>query len=378
MIKNNLYPRIDRIFPNQKTNMIKSIFNYIDKNHEILKIPELNYRPSFSDTDRDVIYSAMGISSHEMTEEAKKSDDIVTSRNISANPFYLACTLLTGWCVSKKDEQTAKLIVNYMSFMMYTSLHYKYAKFDANEEAMRYTISQLNNSFDLKKYGTLLKLIEANTETLLETYKTRLIKSTDEDLGYFVNAVFSRLNSKLKKVFRRYYHYKKSGQYQNKDSESTDPENFRTISNDYQVIATLADKVSLNFVMGKIPKDVTKYAIVGTEVSLPKFNSLIVDIKSEDDNSVKEFIMDMIAYAVYYNQMPFQYLGTSKYLNIMASGYTSNTNSVEMNRIKEQLDNWVSDNANKHGRAAYGKTASNGYKKAIYNYFMYAIYNDAK
>jgi hypothetical protein len=379
MIKNNIYPRIDKIFPSQKMNMIKSIFNYIDKNHEILKSATLTYRPSFSDTDREAVFNAMGISAGEMLEEIKKSKDIDGDRNISGNPFYIACILLAGYCLNKKDDATAKLLIVYMSINMYTSIHFKYVKFNATEEVMNYTISKLDNSYDLKKEGTLLKLIESNTETVINTYRNDLLKSEDDRLGYFANAVHTRLNSKIKKVFNRYYKYKDSGEYLNLDSESNIPDEYRVISNDYQAISALANKVFINFIMGKIPREVTKFAIVGTDVSETKFNTLVADIKEEDDDAaMRSFIMHMITYAVYYNQMPFQYISTGKYLTIMKSGYTSNTNSEEMRKIKEQLDTWINDNASKYGRTSYGKTAANGYKKAIYNYFMYSIYNDAK
>jgi hypothetical protein len=49
-----------------------------------------------------------------------------------------------------------------------------------------------------------------------------------------------------------------------------------------------------------------------------------------------------------------------------------------MEEIKKLLDYWVSENATKYGRTSYGKTAANGYKKAIYNFFMYTIYTEAK
>lgn len=378
MMKSKVFPRIDSVFPKQKMKMIQDIFKYIDRYHEIFKSPHLNYRPSFSDTDREVVFNAIGFTADEIRELMNQSEHI--DNRWYGTPFYTACMLLTAWCIGKGDVQTANIVTNYMSMNIYTSLHFKYAKFNANEQIMAYTISKLNNSYDIKKLGTLIKLIEDNTKTILETYKKDLEKANDDKIKYVVDATVTRLNSKVQKIFNNYYKYQKSGEYLNMDSDSILPDDYKQLSNDYHSVVALSDKTFINFTNNLIPQDVYKFSVVGTGVSTQKFKTLIDDIRLDDSNSreVRIFIVNMISYAIYYNKMPYQYISSSKYLSIMKSGYTSNTNSKEMSDIKVQLDSWVTESANKYSRGSYGKTAANGYKKALYNFFMYLIYNEAK
>jgi hypothetical protein len=379
MIKKAFMPKITSAVPRTKSKIIEGIIKYIDRNHDILQTPKMLNRPSFSDDDRDIIFANLELLPSEIDAVVKNSTGIQANRKVSANPFYIACTLLASYAATKKEDEFAVLVLTFMSINMYSSLHFKYAKFNANENVMNYTISQLDDSYSIKKLGTLYALLKDNVETAYKTYKKQLMRAEDKDIGDFINAVLTRTNNKIKKIFNNYYKHYQSKKYLNIDTEAIIPDEYKEITNDFHAMTSLADKVFINFINGRMNKEILKYSIVNTEVSEVKFMTLLKDIiDGTTDMSLRRFIVNLIGYAVYYNRMPMQEVRTGKYLNLMMTAYSSNTESREMKEIKEQLDEWIQMNATKYGYMKYGKTAANSYRRALYRFFIYTVYHEAK
>ena len=230
--------------PKVVNDLDKSISNFVDRNSEILMTFDLSVRYSFADADRAVIYNAIGISEAEFTAAVKASKQIYSGNKVQSNPFYLASFLVARYFLSQKnpDVKHAKQVLTYMSLMMYTSIHKGLFKYNANKEIMDYTLTHLNKNFLIRQMASLFAFIEDNVNTIIDTYKPRILKADDSDLAYVTDATWVRTRSKLQKIAQQYYKNHREGNYLNADTDVYTDDEFREIDNNSFVIDRLVNK----------------------------------------------------------------------------------------------------------------------------------------
>lgn len=380
MVIEKIRPNIDTHFPKVEHVVATKIIGYVDRNNKFLDTANIAYKPLFNDADRDVIYSAIQMDEDEIEVILKQSKTFDTDRKVSGNPFYVACVGVASHCLNRKKPayDVAQLVLTYMSVMMYSSLHYKYVEFSANENAMAYTINHLDESFLLKKLGSIYRVIDDNTATCIATYQSSIKRGEDDDIQKFIAAVWTRLNAKIKNIFKKYYDTKNSGAYLNHDVEQMSEEGYREVSNDTFAISQLSGKVYTNLISGKVNNNFIKLACLKSGISEGTARNVIEDIIKQDDEKMRRFIDAIIEFFIYYNHNTIDMIGRGIFIDELASGYASNTASPQMARIKSTLDEWLEEHGSKYGRARYGKTAAAGYKKAIFMFFVFTINSYAK
>ena len=148
-----------RLTPGNIKTLESKITAYIDRNSNILLSLDLSTRYSFGDADRQVIYEFLGITEDEMEQQIKLSKYIYDNNKNQSNPFYCATILASHylWKANKKD--TAKLVLNYMSLMMYVSIHKGRFKYAPNKQIMDYTIAHLRPELRIKQVPSLFVFI---------------------------------------------------------------------------------------------------------------------------------------------------------------------------------------------------------------------------
>ena len=146
--------------PSNISALQKSIMSYVDRNSEILLTLDLSKRYSFGDADREVIYTAIGVSESEMISAIKASKYISKSNKIQSNPFYIASMMTMHFLLKQKKEQEAMRVMLYMQLMMYTSAHKGFFEYGANKQIMDYTIAHLGNSFIIRNMSSLFAFLE--------------------------------------------------------------------------------------------------------------------------------------------------------------------------------------------------------------------------
>ena len=365
--------------PSNISAMQKSIMSYVDRNSEILLTLDLSKRYSFGDADREVIYTAIGVPESEMINAIKASKYISKSNKIQSNPFYIASMMTMHFLLKQKKEQEAMRVMLYMQLMMYTSAHKGFFEYGANKQIMDYTIAHLGNSFIIRNMSSLFAFLEDNMKSTYATYKDRIVRGDDKDFTYVIDAFWTRLKGKLKKIANEYYKNHESGNYLNADTDSQNPDDYHEMDNNSFVVDRLANKVYVRLLNHQYDERFIKYGITRSDVSYTKLKNLIDDIVSDDDNNtVKDFIVAMIEYYLMMSGKGFEYISRGEFISFMKAAYSSNSEVQQLATMKSILDQWMIDHMVVIGRQNYGKTAKVSYKRGIYMFFVFLINYEAK
>ena len=274
----------------------------------------------------------------------------------------------------------ASMIVTYMSLMMWTSLHKGFFKYEANKQVMDYTIAHLNNTFSIRQFPSLFAFIQDNTNTVLDTYKSRIAKCEDSDMTWVIDALWTRLKGKMKKISVEFYKNHTSGRYLNSDEDNVDADNFHEIDNISFTIDRLTNKVYIKLLNRQYDKRFLKYSINSADTSYQKLLNLVEDIIDSDGDSktLRPLISSMIEYYVQQSGKPIEYVAKGDFIVFMKTAYSSNTDAIQMGTIKRTIDTWLSENMMKYGKAKYGKTLQIQYRRCLYMFFVFMTNYEAK
>ena len=372
-----LYSKISKSLQTNTKTLEKDISRFVDQNGEILLTMDFSQRFSFSDSDRDVLYRAIGITLQEATTAVAQTK-IHKSNKIQSNPFYLMSVLAARYYLKNKDEARAKMVIMYMSLNMYTSIHKGEFKFNANKEIMDYTLSHLSADFIITKVNSVYEFIMDNTITVVDTYKSRIISGEDTDLVWVVDATWTRLKQKMIRLARYYYNNHKSGHYLNTDSESYTDTEYIEMDNDSFFVDRLTNKVYIKLINHQFDSRLLKYSITKSDTSYQKLKNLIDDIIDDPDTRVKKVISTMIEYYLMTSGKPAEFIARGDFIAYMQTSYGTNSPNEKLIFIKDTIDEWLTENMSKYGRQNFGKTARQSYRKSLYMFFVFLINLEAK
>lgn len=384
MLRDLFGDRITKALTDPVTQTLKkSISAYIDQNSEILLTFDLSRRYSFGDSDREVLYNAIKISETEWKTAVKQSKQIYQGNKIQSNPFYLASFLVArNYLMKKTDKEKnhgyAEMVITYASLMMYTSIHKGIFQYNANKQIMDYTIAHLNKNFRIRQMNSLYSFLSDNVKTVLNTYESRILKADDSDLAYVVDALWVRTKSKIQKIAQEYYRNHKEGNYLNADTDSYEEGDYHEIDNTSFIIDRLVNKTYTKLINHQYDSRLLKYSITQSDVSYQKLKNLIEDIIDGDSGEARKVISSIIEYYTLQSGKSPDYIARGDFIVYMKTAYGTNTEVPQMVQTKNQIDVWLSENMYKYGRANYGKTVRQSYRKSIYMFFVFLINMEAK
>lgn len=385
VLKDEFEPIIAKsLTPSSLKEMEKKMSAYVDRNSDILLSLDLSRRYSFGDADRQVVYDAIGITEDQLNVAIRNSKSIYSGNKIQSNPFYIASILTASRLLSsdkkKGDNPVVITVITYMSLMMWTSLHKGFFKYEANKQVMDYTIAHLDSTFRIRQFPSLFAFIQDNTMTVVNTYKDRIMTAADKDLTWVIDAIWTRLKGKIKKISSEFYKNHQSGRYLNTDEDSYSEEDFHEMDNQSFGIDRLTNKVYVKLINRQYDKRFIKYSITQSDTSLTKITNLIEDIIDSDGESgkLRSVISSMIEFYLRQSGKPIEYIAKGDYVAFMKTAYASNTIVPQMEFIKSTIDGWLADNMYKYGKAKYGKTLQIQYRRCIYMFLVFVINFEAK
>ena len=262
--------------------------------------------------------------------------------------------------------------------MMYTSIHKGLFKYNANKEIMDYTLTHLNKNFLIRQMTSLFAFIEDNVNTIIDTYKSRILKADDSDLAYVTDATWVRTRSKLQKIAQQYYKNHREGNYLNADTDVYNDEEFREIDNNSFVIDRLVNKTYTKLINHQFDNRLLKYSITQSDTSYQKLKNLIDDIVDDDTGEARKLISSIIEFYLMQSGKSADYIARGDFIVYMKTAYGTNTDIGQMSYIKSSIDKWLDANMYKYGRANFGKTARQSYRKSVYMFFVFLINMEAK
>lgn len=269
--------------------------------------------------------------------------------------------------------------MTYMSLMMYVSAHKGSFKYNANKQIIDYTLAHLDNSFIIRKTPSIYSFIDDNAVTAFTTYKLRIITCKDSDITWVTDALWTRIKGKLIKIANAYYENHKSGNYLNADTDSYTQDDYHEMDSDSYLIDRLSSKIYIKLINHQFDKRFIRYSITQSDTSYQKLVNIIDDIIGDDENNdVKKVLNAMIEYYLLQSGKSADFIARGDFIAYMKTAYASNTELEQMVFIKSIIDRWLEENMYKYGKANYGKTVKQQYRKSLYMFFIFIINYEAK
>ena len=208
----------------------------------------------------------------------------------------------------------------------------------------------------------------------------RIKRGADKDLTWVIDATWTRLKGKLKKISSEYYYNHQQGNYLNADTEEWTDTSYRELENQSFATDRLANKVYIKLTNRQYDRRFIKYSISRSDTSLTKLTHLIEDIIDQDgnDGSMKKLINAMIEFYINQSGRTIQYVAKGDFVAYMQTAFGSNTEAQQMKIIKDTIDDWLAQNMYKYGNARYGNTIKITYRRCIYMFFVFIINYEAK
>jgi hypothetical protein len=238
---------------------------------------------------------------------------------------------------------------------------------------MEYTVNNLSNRHDLKMHGNVFNAIIKKVESFDKTYRNLLKSDDDKKLTDFLINLNTRIAQWLKGILTEYINNKNSGKYFNTDTESNDPENYRETNNASMDISKLTEKITLDFFTNSINMSVCEMTAKMNDIPSYSLYDTINALKRNSDKRVRELIgLILSIFLVGEGNKP-EAISSRRFVNSSLLIYNkSNTVDASVLRIKDILDEWLSEFNEKYNKTERAATKIN-FRKSLFLYFVFII-----
>lgn len=170
-----IYTKIEQTMSNNKNVMeVQKIFTeMVNANNEPLSAAIPNKAVFVPLKLENKLFKVFNIEKKEILEAMKDSPDINYEKwNTVRNPVYVLLMLLVIYCNNNKKEALMKQSMFILSMYMYRNIRSKYFSVvsESTVRAMNYTLGRLSYKNDLKKYGSILKMINKKNEVFITNW----------------------------------------------------------------------------------------------------------------------------------------------------------------------------------------------------------------
>lgn len=361
--------------------LVNYIHKYMDKNVKVLSHNTPTYRLYFyDDPDREIIFKTLNITRDEITEVLKQisivNSSIKSNWKLINDPFNVLMLLIIRYYSKNNGDKYLNSHLMYLTLSLYSSIHFKFFKYEANDNVMQYTINRLSNKYLFKQYGIVSKALFATAKTNHDTYKNSKLNSNDDRLifDYFIS-LRSRLNNQIRAFANEYYKDYDAGNYFNNEEDNTDPDNYKEVSNLSGAIVNLSNKAVQEFFSMNINERILTTSCGVAKCDKTTLRKALVSIKNNERSNVHLIILSIIQYYLKDPKNTLDSIGSQKFFVYCLSAYTkSNTKDTAILNIKDILDKFLKNHCDKYNQTDREATKSN-YRKALYLYFVLLINN---
>lgn len=202
--------------------MLMYSFETRQKHANALNSPYLGIDPIYFTTqDNNNLFDVLEVDQKQVKNILKTCPSINTSYNVIGNHFNLFTTYALFKTVNSPllsdeyKEHMSMALLKMLNYKFFTSLINHNFQYGANPTIMKSVVNNLSEKFDLVKYGTWKKVIEARCEDILDSksihYKTIHLYNDDKNITYLLSDTQTRLRNKIKIIITEYHQAKARG-----------------------------------------------------------------------------------------------------------------------------------------------------------------------
>lgn len=375
VILNTFYSSVEKALNNR--NNIKKIKNaldnFLDRNNDKLTALGPTYKIIFADSDMEKIFDAIDISSLKIKEVINKTPYLKNQKIITITPFNVIMPLLIRYFKLKKNDDMVKTCLIYLTLSTYPMVHYKYFRYEPNENIMNYTINNLSNKFKIKQSGTLYHSLIDMAVVSDKNYHSAILRCTDKDIVDYLMSLKTRMSTRLKKISIEFYKNEKNKLYLNTEMDNMDEDNYYEADNNMFLIERVTNNVVLKLMVDGPRSNLIKLSANYCQVSTNELRNYIhTMINTKNREEIKEIIECILFLFFYDAQNRKEQINSNKFLLYCLELYKkSNTTDKNIIKIKRILDKWL------ERLGTYKKTQRlatiNNFRKALFMFFVTTI-----
>jgi hypothetical protein len=198
----------------QQLEIICQQFEIRNKHNQALNTPTLGVYPIyFTDKDATDIFDVFQINKPEFKKIINTIPSINKEFKVISDPFnmlvmWISHHLFISNLPKKDKDDSLRALFKMFYYRFFTSSVNHYLVYKTNEELMLLTVSELNNKYDIVKYGTWKKVIEAKVEELITSdsihYRTLVDFNDDEKILYVISDCNTRIRLQLQRFIEAF------------------------------------------------------------------------------------------------------------------------------------------------------------------------------
>lgn len=373
----NLYPVVEGTLDANPKNIIalqKTVSKYLDRNMERLTTSGPLKRNFFSDADRQELYLNIGINA-DMVNRVIGMSSYIKEWFALKMPFSVACTMAIIYAKRHKKEDLNNFLIMYLILSMYPLLHAKYFPYLPKPEIMEYTINNLSNKYKIKQKGTIWNALMDTAMVCDRTYTKSITNGTDKDIALYIEAMYTRINALLKKVWQAYYRNEKDKNLMGVEQDIHDENILKTSESNSFITERIANSVAMKLaVSGPDPK-LIEIAAKLNDVSFNDIRVTINQLYADKQNSkeIKKVITNIMILFLTSGQNKVTEIHSNKFiLSCMAIYKSANTGDKMIIEIKKILDKWLAKYSARY-KATNRVATLNSFRKALFMFFVFTI-----
>jgi hypothetical protein len=367
------------------------ISNYINKRSDVLSTRNVGLHLLYTQSIENNFFECAGVDRDEIIRIVNESETIDKRLNDAKNPLYnILMVMISFYYIHQKEMEELygtkvaawKFIRTYLGLKVYSMAQRYIFHYEPKEEVMDYVLSTLNNRFDIVKVPNIYTLIEQDLETNneRESGKVDFKKLKDPDVYGYVNYLYNRFKSRLKKIFVYVDEAKRTGKYiKTEDIQKTNDEGkkyFAVTTSASNNIEVYSKKILQAFIQDTdINQKLIEIACkrVG-KVSVQKATMVINSIRhSGDTKLLLDVINDILSYWIISLQKDISTTHSMEFIKKCSAAYSiSNTYDIFISDLKDKLNEIIVKYSAEYINTEK-KSTVNMFKQTVFLYIIFYI-----
>lgn len=350
----------DRLFPTMYRNLsqpknqaaLKMVFNeMISRNSEALAsaIPD---KPVYMDSRSEKkYYDIIGVSSQEIIKAVQDAPYISDEWMTVKNPMYVSLMVAVFVFKSLKKTDMMNQCMFLCSLYMYRNVRSKYFSkvSQSTINVMNYTISRLSYKSDLKKYGSILKMIGKKNEVFMNNWFEGRKKDvegviTDEIICKMVNDNHRRYSTALNVFYADFKQDSLAGNYINTDKDVDNEDEYMASDNTSFAVEKNTQALMGKFSLSRYPDGtiIKHTCTMETGCSTNNLRNILNFMYDSQDKEFEEMVRLILQTFLFEMKHPIDDVKSFNFLIEMRGFYKKQTvQNRNLNRLKEIIDGFV-------------------------------------
>lgn len=376
VFRDKYYDSIKRNLPKNENNLFRHIGKYRDKNVDILSSMALMKYPVFAKTDYNIVFDTVGLHEDDIATDTVAFSKANKVNIVNFKPVDIVLVMMIKYYWETNQPKKVEPILYYISYSFYWMiwLHFFYTKrIPPKQEVMDYVVNNMTNKFVLKQTGSLDGLLYYATSNVIDCYKDRVIRCSDQDLYYIINYIRSRINSFTRKVANEYFTSVDNHDMMFSGSDTLEDGTTRISTAIVSQASSYADEYTTKFFSEKPRRDIIDRAskLKGNGVSTAElYDTLVTLVDEQKIDEIKSFYSSMFYIFLTDNEIKNKDIKSISFIAAMEMVYKKgNSGDKNINNIKKLLDSWLTESSNTY-RISDRQATLNNFRKALFYYFV--------